>query len=103
MKIYRTGKRVILPSVLAAILLLTWLWLPAPGLALMVLPDIGIDYKTMKVIQAEKLIAAGMKNVKNGDTITMHVSPKEGKIIFRNLRTSEGLIYPPDEQKGKKG
>jgi hypothetical protein len=88
-------------SVLAAILLLSWLWSPAPGLALMALPDIGIDYPTMKVTQAAKLTAAGMKNVRNGDGISMRASPEEEKIIFRNLRTNEELAYPPGKQKGK--
>ncbi|MBU0544138.1 MAG: hypothetical protein KKH97_02215 [Proteobacteria bacterium] len=101
MKSYRTGKNTLFLPVLAAILLLTLLWLPAPGLALMALPDIGIDYPTMKVKQADKLVEAGMKNVKNGDTITMRSSPKDGKIIFRNLRTNEELAYPSDGQKGK--
>jgi hypothetical protein len=101
MKDYRTRTKTIFLSLLVAILLLTLLWLPAPGLALMALPDIGIDYKTMKVIRAEKLIAAGMKNVNNGDTISIRNSPKEGKIIFKNLRTSEELAYPSPEQKGK--
>ncbi|OIP88081.1 MAG: hypothetical protein CO013_09025 [Syntrophobacterales bacterium CG_4_8_14_3_um_filter_58_8] len=89
-------------SVFAAILLLTWLWSPAPGLALIALPaDIGIDYPTMKVTQAEKLIAAaGMKNVRNGDAISLRAS-QEGKILIKNIRTGEELIYPPVKQEGK--
>ena len=101
MKSYRTEGKTVFLSSLVAILLLTWLWSPVPGLALMVLPDIGINYPTMKVVQAEKLMAAGMKNVKNGDAISMRNSPKEGKIIFRNLRTGEELVYPSAEGKEK--
>jgi hypothetical protein len=101
MKIYSSGKRVILPSVLAAILLLTWLLLPGPGLALMAIPDIGIDFKALKVVDAGKLIAAGMKNAVNGDSVSMRSSPKDGKIVIKNLRTGEELDYPPAEHKGK--
>jgi hypothetical protein len=101
MKLYgRIGNKVRLlyPAV---ILLLSLSFLALPGLALMAIPDIGIDFKTMKVVQAEKLIAAGMKNVNNGDSISMRSSPKEGKIVLKNLRTGEEFSYPPDEQKRK--
>jgi hypothetical protein len=101
MKGCRTGKKSVFPSVLAAIMLLSCYWFPAPGLALMALPDIGIDYPTMKVNQAAKLTEAGMSNVRNGDTISMRLSPQEGKIIFKNLRTNEDLAYPPTKPKGK--
>lgn len=101
MNAHRTGKSTILISVFAAILLLSWIGSPAPGLALIALPaDIGINYQTMKVTQAEKLIAAGMKNVRNGDTISLRAS-QEGKILIKNIRTGEELIYPPVKQKGE--
>ena len=101
MNAHRTGRSALLMSVFAAILLLSWIGSPAPGLALIALPaDIGIDYKTMKVTQAEKLIATGMKNVRNGDTISLGAS-REGKILIKNIRTGEELIYPPVKQKGK--
>jgi len=92
----------LLMSVFAAILLLCWIGSPAPGLSLVALPaDIGIDYQTMKVTQAEKLIATGMKNVRNGDTVSLRAS-REGKILIRNIRTGEELIYPPPvKPKGK--
>ena len=55
----------------------------------------------MKVTQAEKLIAAaGMKNVRNGDAISLRAS-QEGKILIKNIRTGEELIYPPVKQEGK--
>ncbi len=101
MKVYRTGKGAIFSTFIVAILLFTCLWSPTQSLALMALPDIGINYPTMKVVQAEKLMAAGMKNVNNGDAVSMRNSPKEGKIIFRNLRTGEELVYPSAEGKGK--
>jgi len=85
----------------SAIIIISFLIHASSGLALMAIPDIGIDFKTMKVVQAEKLIAAGMKNVNNGDPISMRSSPKEGKIVLKNLRTGEEFSYPPDEQKGK--
>ena len=101
MNAHRTGERTILMSVFAAILLLSWIGSPAPGLALIALPaDIGINYQTMKVTQAEKLIAAGMKNVRNGDAVSLGAS-KEGKILIKNIRTGEELIYLPVQQKGK--
>jgi len=99
---YQIRTKSVFLSVLVVFLLLSCLWLPSPGLALMALPDIGIDYRTMKVNQAAKLTGAGMANVRNGDAISMRLSPQEGKIIFRNLRTNEELSYPPAEQKGKK-
>jgi len=77
------------------------LWLPSPGLALMALPDIGIDYSTMKITQAAKLTEAGMANVRNGDAVSMRLSPREGQIVFKNLRTGEEWAYPPAGQKGK--
>ena len=63
---------------------------------LMALPDIGINYQTMTVTQAKKLIAAGMKNAENGDRITMSVSKEKKLIFFKNLRTNEELSYPPE-------
>ena len=101
MKGTRTGMKTALSTVLAATLLLSCLWMPSPGLALMALPDIGIDYSTMRVVQADKLTGAGMANAKNGDAISMRLSPKEGKIIFKNIRTNEEWAYPPSKPKGK--
>lgn len=98
----RTGKSATLLTVFAAILLLSWIGSPAPGWPLVALPaDIGIDYRTMKVTQADKLIAAGMKNVQNGDSVTLRAAPREGKILIRNVRTGEELLYPSGKQKGK--
>jgi hypothetical protein len=86
----------ILMSVFAAILLLSWIVSPPSAQALMALPDIGINYQTMTVTQAKKLIAAGMKNAENGDRITMSVSKEKKLILFKNLRTNEELSYPPE-------
>ena len=70
MNAHRAGKSTTLISVFAAILLLSWIGSPAPGLALMALPaDIGINYQTMTVKNAAKLTAVGMKDAKNGDRI----------------------------------
>jgi hypothetical protein len=99
MKGTRTGTRTV--AFFTAILLSSCLWLPASGLALMALPDIGIDYPTMRVTEAAKLNGAGMANVKNGDPVSMRLSPGEGQIIFKNIRTSEEITYPPARQKVK--
>ena len=100
MNAHRTGERAILTSVFAAILLLSWIWSPTPGLALIALPDVGINYQTMTVTQAAKLTAAGMKDAKNGDKIFMRTT-KEGVFFFKNLRTNEELAYPPAKPKEK--
>jgi len=90
------GIRNVLLSSLAATMILSWIVLPPSASALLALPDIGINYQTMTVTKAEKLKAAGMKNVGNGDRITITVS-KEKKLIFiKNLRTNEELAYPPE-------
>jgi hypothetical protein len=100
MNAHRTGKMTILMPVFAAILLFSWIVSPPSASALMALPDIGINYQTMTVNQAKKLSAAGMKNVQNGDRITITVS-KEKKLIFKNLRTNEELSYTPDQPPDK--
>jgi hypothetical protein len=101
MKGDRTGTKTVFPAAVATVLLLSCLWFPGPGLALMALPDIGIDYQTMKVNQAAKLTEAGMTDARNGDTISMRLSPQEGKIFFKNIRTNEEMAYPPAKPKGK--
>jgi hypothetical protein len=90
------GIRKVLLSFLAAAVILSWIVSPPSAQALMALPDIGINYQTMTVTQAKKLIAAGMKDVENGDRITMSVSKEKKFIIFKNLRTNEELSYPPE-------
>jgi hypothetical protein len=101
MNAYRISKRAVFLSAFVTIVLLTSLWSPSPGYALLALPDIGINYQTMKVDQAAKLTAAGMTKARNGDTISMRVSAREEKVIFKNIRTNEELSYPPPQQKGK--
>ncbi|MEW6335148.1 MAG: hypothetical protein AB1558_12850 [Thermodesulfobacteriota bacterium] len=101
MKGIRSGMKQMPSLLLAAILFLPCLWLPSPGHALMALPDVGIDYHTMKVIRAEKLAEAGMTGARNGDAVSMRLSSGEGRIIFRNLRTNEEWTYPPESPKGK--
>jgi hypothetical protein len=64
----------------------------APAHALVPLPDIGIDYRTMRVIDANKLAAAGMKDARNGDGISMRISRATREIIFKNKRTGEELV-----------
>ena len=90
------GIRNVLLSSLAATMILSWIVLPPSASALLALPDIGINYQTMTVTQAKKLIAAGMKKAENGDRITMSVSKEKKLIFFKNLRTNEDLSYPPE-------
>jgi hypothetical protein len=101
MKLTHIKTRPLFLSVLATLLLFSCLWIPASGLALMALPDIGIDYQAMRVTQAAKLTEAGMTDVRNGDAITMRLSPQEGKLLFKNLRTKEEMVYPPAKPRGK--
>jgi hypothetical protein len=101
MNALRTKKMAIFMSVFAAILLWAWIVMPPCARALVALPDVGINYQTMTVTQAKKLIAAGMKDVKNGDKMTMVSVPKEKKLIFKNLRTNEELSYPMERQQEK--
>jgi hypothetical protein len=65
----------------------------AAAQALVPLPDIGINYRTMTVIDAKKLAAAGMKDARNGDGIAMRILRATKEIIFKNKRTGEELIY----------
>jgi len=88
-------KRNVLLSLLAVTMILSFLLSPPSSRALMALPDIGINYRTMTVNNAAKLTAAGMQDANNGDRITMSVS-REQKLIFKNLRTNEELSYPPE-------
>ena len=74
---------------------------PTSGYTLDRLPDIGIDYRTMTVNQAVKLTAAGMKDAKNGDKISMRAN-EEGVRFFKNIRTNEELAYPPAKLNEKK-
>lgn len=98
----RTGNKTGSCRFLAAcLLLLSCLAVPVPGAALTALPDLGIDYETMKVTQAAKLSAAGVTNVRNGDPVSMQPDPREGKIRFKNLRTGDEWVYPPEGKQGK--
>lgn len=58
------------------------------GHALMALPDLGIDYKTMLVVNPAKLRAAGMADVKRGDKVTMKPG-QNGKLLFTSERTGK--------------
>jgi hypothetical protein len=94
MKRIQMKKNVLLALLLAAVIL-SWLTSPPRLQALMALPDIGINYRTMTVDNADRITAAGMKDARNGDRIAMSVS-REQKLIFKNLRTGEELSYPPE-------
>ncbi len=84
----------ILRALLAAsAFLLSGIISPPCATALMPMPDIGVNYQTMTVIQAQKLAAVGMKNVKNGDKIFLRTS-RTGQFFFKNLRTNEELTLP---------
>ena len=65
--------------------------LPCP--ALVALPkDTGINYQTMKVVDASKLRANGMKRVQNGDTITIKAG-KDGGLLITDGRTGETIKW----------
>lgn len=91
-------RKCILMAVLLNLML--FFWLPTAGYTVERLPDIGIDYKTMAVNQAVKLMAAGMRDVKNGDKIIMRVND-EGVRYFKNLRTNQEIAYPPIQHEEK--
>jgi hypothetical protein len=61
-------------------------------LALSALPDIGIDYQTMTVVNAVKLRAAGMPHARNGDKILIS-HDQDSKLILINERTGETLRF----------
>jgi hypothetical protein len=89
-------RNILLPF-LAAAMIMCWIVSPPSVHALMALPDIGINYQTMTVIQAKKLVAAGMKSAKNGDKVSLNVVKEKKLVIFKNLRTNEELSYPPEQ------
>jgi hypothetical protein len=61
--------------------------------ALVPLPkDAGIDYKTMKVTDASKLKAKGMKTVQSGDVVTCGPS-ETGGLQITNKRTGEKIKW----------
>lgn len=64
-----------------------------PCSALVALPhDAGIDYKTMKVTDAAKLKARGMKKAEIGDSVTFG-SVEEGGLSVTNKRTGEKIKW----------
>ena len=64
-----------------------------PCFALVALPhDAGIDYKTMKVTDAAKLKARGMKKAEIGDSVTFG-SVEEGGLSVTNKRTGEKIKW----------
>lgn len=81
-------------SLLFIILVILCLLSPITVGALMKMPDIGIDYKTMTVNQPAKLMAAGMKDVKKGDKIKMDIS-EDGVITFTNEKNGAKAIIKP--------
>lgn len=64
-----------------------------PGSALIALPkDAGINYKTMKVVDASKLRAKGMKRVVNGDKVSIKPA-KDGGLLITDSRTGETIKW----------
>jgi len=64
---------------------------PCP--AFVALPkDAGINYQTMKVIDASKLRANGMKRVQKGDSVSIKVA-KDGGLLIANGRTGETIKW----------
>jgi hypothetical protein len=64
-----------------------------PSIAHIALPkDAGINFKTMKVVDASKLRANGMKRVQNGDTVII-TAAKDGGLLITNGRTGETIKW----------
>jgi hypothetical protein len=66
--------------------------LSQPGMAVIALPDAGINYNTMKVTDSSKLMANGMKRVQNGDTVTIKPD-KTGRLLITDVRTGETIRW----------
>ena len=79
--------------IICCVVILVLFFLSLPGSALVALPqDAGIDYRTMKVTDASKLKAKGMKRVEVGDIVS--VGPVEnGGLSITNKRTGEKIKW----------
>ena len=84
-------KKSIIIHICVAMTVLFFSSVPCP--AIVALPqDAGIDYRTMKVTDASKLKAKGMKRVEIGDIVT--VGPVEnGGLSITNKRTGEKIKW----------
>jgi len=81
-------------SMITFCIAITFLFISSmPCFALIALPqDAGIDYKTMKVTDAAKLKARGMKKAETGDSVTF--GPVEGGgVSVTNKRTGEKIKW----------
>jgi hypothetical protein len=66
---------------------------PQPCWALVPLPkDAGVDYRTMKVTDASKLKAQGMRTAQIGDSVTFG-PVEEGGLAITNKRTKEKIKW----------
>ena len=79
--------------IILSVAILVLFFSSVPCSALVALPqDAGVDYRTMKVTDASKLKAKGMKRVEIGDIVT--VSPVEnGGLSITNKRTGEKIKW----------
>ncbi|MFO7762034.1 MAG: hypothetical protein R6V20_10545 [Desulfobia sp.] len=66
--------------------------------ALTALPDLGINYRRMKIEQPETLRNLGMKDVHAGDRVKVNMNP-EKELVITNQRTGESLVIT----RGKSG
>ena len=79
--------------IIVSIIILILFALSPPCPALVALPnDAGINYKTMKVVDASKLKARGMKKVENGDTVTIRPAG-DGSLFIIDNRTGEKIKW----------
>lgn len=62
--------------------------LSATAHALYTLPEIGVDYQSMQVVDPTVLRNSGMKDVRRGDRVAIQVT-QDGKMDVTNARTRE--------------
>lgn len=76
---------------LVSLVLFFLLLMPSGSQAKMALPDVGINYQTMQVLNPSILKEAGMKDVKSGDKVKMNIS-KDGVIVFTHEKNGSQAI-----------
>ncbi len=86
----RTNRKTMLSLALAALFLST-AW---SGRAVLLLPDIGVDYAALTVSEPDKLKQIGMRDVRAGDPVTVQ-HEQDGRTTVRNLRTGQAVTFGP--------
>jgi hypothetical protein len=79
--------------IVTALMVVCLILVPAITSALMSFASLGVDQKTMQVVEPARLKAMGMKDVRRGDTISID-GTRDKRFAIVNRRTGETLIYP---------